>query len=248
MKNNKGFIAISLVYSFFLVFLVTLLAIALEYTQNRILLSDVKNEIQTYLNNLAEFNPISIENKEYVVGESISFAGDNWLVMNDEEDKTTVVLKRSLTKEEITTALNNAEIPTTIQEENKTLMCSNLYSYLLCSYESETSFNPYQWQKSIVNKIVEDWFSNHAHLQKAIQKNTIIPMQFEDGRGENTESFIRIPLNIEGETIKNVGIETTDIWFLTAISDFEINNGESNIVSYSEYKEIHPVITINKAI
>ncbi len=40
--NNKGFIAISLIYSFFLVFLITLLAVVSDYAHNRVLLNDVK--------------------------------------------------------------------------------------------------------------------------------------------------------------------------------------------------------------
>ncbi len=55
MKNNKGFIAISLIYSFFLVFLMVLLAILTNYTQERILLNDVKKETQEYLNTIKDF-------------------------------------------------------------------------------------------------------------------------------------------------------------------------------------------------
>ena len=46
MKNNKGFIAISLIYSFFLVFLVTLLMIALNYAKNRILTEDEEETLE----------------------------------------------------------------------------------------------------------------------------------------------------------------------------------------------------------
>lgn len=46
MKKKDGFIAISLIYSFFLVFLALLFSIAMDYSENRILLNDVKKETQ----------------------------------------------------------------------------------------------------------------------------------------------------------------------------------------------------------
>jgi len=82
-KNNKGFIAISLIYSFFLVFLVTLLMILANYVHNRILLSSVKKETQEYLNGLAEFNPVELENKIYNQGEEVNLASNRWLVLKD---------------------------------------------------------------------------------------------------------------------------------------------------------------------
>ncbi len=54
-NNNKGFIAISLIYSFFLVFLVTLLMISASYAKNRVLLNHEKQNIQEYLNDLPGF-------------------------------------------------------------------------------------------------------------------------------------------------------------------------------------------------
>lgn len=46
MKNNKGFLSISVVYSFFIVFLALLLFIVSSYINNRTLLNKVKNDIK----------------------------------------------------------------------------------------------------------------------------------------------------------------------------------------------------------
>ena len=46
MKNNKGFISISVVYSFFLVFLITLLFIVNSFVSNRTILRNVKDDIK----------------------------------------------------------------------------------------------------------------------------------------------------------------------------------------------------------
>ena len=46
MKNNKGFISISVVYSFFMVFLILLLFIVNNLVNNRLLLNTIKDEIK----------------------------------------------------------------------------------------------------------------------------------------------------------------------------------------------------------
>lgn len=46
MKNNKGFISISIVYSFFLIFLLLLVFIVEDFANNRILLRNIKTEIK----------------------------------------------------------------------------------------------------------------------------------------------------------------------------------------------------------
>lgn len=48
-NNNKGFIAISIIYSFFLVFLMTLVGILASYSHNRTILNNVKTTIQNNL-------------------------------------------------------------------------------------------------------------------------------------------------------------------------------------------------------
>ena len=101
MKNNKGFIAISLIYSFFLVFLMTLLSIIVDYAHNRILLNDVKKTTQEKLNGLSEFNPIRLENKAYTIGEVVSYADDKWVVIRNNSTSVILMLERSLKNSEM---------------------------------------------------------------------------------------------------------------------------------------------------
>ncbi|MEG0977345.1 MAG: hypothetical protein RSF02_02200 [Bacilli bacterium] len=49
MKNKKGFISITVVYSFFLVFLMMLLSITASYVNNRMLLKTMKDDVKTSL-------------------------------------------------------------------------------------------------------------------------------------------------------------------------------------------------------
>lgn len=50
MKNKKGFLAISVIFSFFIVFLMLITLILASYAQNRILMNQVKKDIKNNLN------------------------------------------------------------------------------------------------------------------------------------------------------------------------------------------------------
>ena len=49
--NNKGFIATSLIYSFFLIFITLFLTIIADYLQNKVLLNTVEKSIKEDINN-----------------------------------------------------------------------------------------------------------------------------------------------------------------------------------------------------
>ena len=50
MNNKKGFIATSLIYSFFLIFITLFLAIIADYLQNKVLLNTIENGIKEEIN------------------------------------------------------------------------------------------------------------------------------------------------------------------------------------------------------
>lgn len=243
-KNNKGFIAISLIYSFFLVFLVTLLAIVNEYAHNRVLLNDVKKETQEYLNGLAEFNPVHLENREYEILEEIPFASEKWNVIHDDGTFVTLLLNRSFSELEIIEALENVGIKN-VQNNDSVLMCLSEYNPFFCNYTNSVTFNYYRWDSSIVKKIVEYWFSNNATLQKAVQVMTLQNMTFTEGE-RNYNSYIRIPLANEYDTILK-----DDIWYLTRYTNTNgisyIKFGTNEISTHNHYKKISPVIMVKKS-
>lgn len=245
MKNNKGFIAISLIYSFFLVFLVTLLIIVNDYAHNRILLSDVKKETQNYLNQLAEFNPVTIENKTYAVNEEVVFGSERWNVLKDEGENVLLVLNRTLTQEEIDFAKNELALEN-MSNRNTTLMCLNVYSTTICNYVNSVTFNYYTWNISIVKKIIDVWFDNNASLQKALQKGSLQNMKYNDNI-MNHETFIRIPSFTEYNLIND-----SSIWYLSTgnrtngLSYLQI--GPELVSAHNTYKKIRPVIMVKKSI
>lgn len=50
MNNKKGFIATSLIYSFFLIFITLFLTIIADYLQNKVLLNTIENGIKEEIN------------------------------------------------------------------------------------------------------------------------------------------------------------------------------------------------------
>ncbi len=291
MKKKDGFIAISLIYSFFLVFLALLLSIAMEYSENRILLNDVKRETQEYLDGLAEFNPIFIENRGYNLGEEITYAYDKWQVIEDTEESVKVILNRILTLDEIDRAFSQIiGAKTTLSDLEKEFYRDVLDSSLLfagniqmclnfddtissvqtsyCGYGSSTNYRFYNYGNSVVQDVLNSWYSDNSTLKKAESVGYLQAMDFEDGLSDYSGSpyvyeqrFIRIPLINEAGVIKNVGGEQL-IWYVEGETEpFYKPDGSENIdggKSYikkengrdlaTSYKGIRPIIIIKKSL
>lgn len=243
MKNNKGFIAISLIYSFFLVFLVVLLLIASNYAKNRILLSHVKNTTQEYLNGLSEFNPVSLENRTYTNKEEVKIGSEMWQVITDNGEDVSLMLKRSLTNSELKNGLSSSYYSAI--SGSQIYMCYSSYTPSFCSYGG-VAYIHYTWRNSLVKAIVEKWLENDALLEKGVNIGNIVSMSYSDGAGSSYASFIRVPLASEYSQIGD-----SAIWYLTSAStsssNFNIKIGSSSVTSYSTRKTVHPVITVKKS-
>lgn len=267
LRNKKGFIAISLIYAFFLVFLATLLAIATDYAENRILLNDVKKYTKNYLNDLAEFNPVYIEDKTYTAGEVINYAYDEWIVLEDNGDSIKVILNHSLTSEEIIRIKAELNLPSSSYSSNTIQMCLSTYSLYngYCGYRDSTNYRLYNYGNSIVKKVLENWFSNNPTLQKAKDLNILQEMTYQDGLknyyGQSNEynTYVRIPNNSDTAAIKSIDsiksiVGNKKTWFLDADATVQsspqgksyIKIDSDNKVDTIYYKEIRPVIIIKK--
>lgn len=253
MRNNKGFIAISLIYSFFLVFLIVLLSVVANYAHNRILLNDVKVTIKEKLNDLSEFNPIYLENKTYTLNEVVRYANDNWIVLSNTSRGVRLLLERSLTNQELLAALESSGISCDlIVQENKINMCLPWYSSIFCSYKNATvgQYNEYSWSISVVKKVVDAWFNENALLQKALARGALNQQEFFDRNSNTYKEYIRIPLSGELDSLNNEDISKST-WSLT----FKKLDSGKNIISLNEEKsviahetklEIRPIIWVKK--
>lgn len=256
MKNKHGFIAISLIYSFFLVFLMTLVTILTNYTHNRILLNGVKTKTQEYLNGLSEFNPIGLENKTYNKGDYVFYANTSWKVIKDNGNSVVLIKAVALSSGEIQAAVANdkeSSFSTSVNRylnNNTVPMCfPESVGLNVCKYIDNNDYIPYQWEISIVYKIVNDFLYNNALLQKAQARGTLLPMEFYDntkeydGSNKKYNEFIRIPTSDE--------YSDSGIWSLTMDSFVPqygsyIKIGTSSFLAHSTKLAIQPVITVKK--
>lgn len=101
-KKNGGFIATSLIYSFFLVFALLMAAILATASENRILVNAIKKDIYDNLEEKSAYLVSSLANKTYSVGENISFAREDWLVVKDNGTTVTLIMNRGLNLQELT--------------------------------------------------------------------------------------------------------------------------------------------------
>ena len=69
--NKKGFIATSLIYSFFLIFITLFLTIIADYLQNKVLLNTIEKGIKEDLN-------FGLTCNDFDVNDEIFFQGDNF--------------------------------------------------------------------------------------------------------------------------------------------------------------------------
>lgn len=241
MKKKNGFIAISLIYSFFLFFLMVMLASSVKTIQARQLLNIFKDDLKTELNQDA-FVKLTIPQKVYSVSEEVDFIGEDWQVVQDKNDSVVLILKRSLRKKEILSVLDIDETNTDYFSNScnndvcKIRMCMNQFSNQYCYYKNNSNALNYSWETSIGKVVLERWFSKNENFQKICdfkyqeslgqyecQKDTLIKMSFTDQR-RNYTGYIRL-INYLDEVHSNTSIKnqkdswynnTKDSWSLTA--------------------------------
>ena len=101
--NRKGFIATSIIYAFFLMFLMMMVIILARSVNNRILVDAVKDDVRDAMEEQDSFINLILEDKAYTVGEIISYAGETWQVLQNKTDSAVLILNRGLTQTEIET-------------------------------------------------------------------------------------------------------------------------------------------------
>ena len=73
--NNKGFIATSLIYSFFLIFITLFLTIIADYLQNKVLLNTIEKGIKVDINSTIGIQDFEVGDKLYFVENINGFNG-----------------------------------------------------------------------------------------------------------------------------------------------------------------------------
>lgn len=256
MKKKNGFIATSLIYSFFLLFLMIMLASTTKNAQNRELLRAMKNDIKEALST-KKFVNLQIANKDYPKNSSLNFAGHTWQVIEDKPGTDTepgtvvLILNRTLTNEEIKSTseieTTNTNFYGTCDEKSCQIkMCATEVKDGYCYYSTTT--NDYSWNKSTAKKIVENWLSQDEKL-KEIKDTKLVNMTFSDGI-ENTSGYVRLATSAE---ISDAGgtwqRSTENSWSLSKIN----TEGEATLavlngtpILATQALALRPVIEVKK--
>ena len=100
MNFKKGFMATSLIYSFFLVFLMLMVSILASGVSNRVFISAIQKDIRSSLEGEQGFIVDTLPNT-YQEGDEVSFAGETWIVLVKKTSSMVLILKESLSKSTI---------------------------------------------------------------------------------------------------------------------------------------------------
>lgn len=221
MKNKKGFIATSMIYSFFLVFLMLMVTILANSINNRILVGRIKEDIRSEIDAEASFAVDALPSKNYAVSEVVRFAGEDWNVITDKGSTVVLVLNRALNKQEIVSAIreegNNRIYGTCNDTDCQVRACFNASTTQTageqyCWYYSGSSYRIPAWNptssqinnsnvtlrqgQTIVSSVVRSWFDSHQSLQRVLNKGKLVSMSFSDG-GSTVSGYVRIPSTSE---------------------------------------------------
>lgn len=275
MKQKNGFMATSLIYSFFLVFLMLMVGILAKNASNRILLDAIKDDIRNKLNEDTAFVIDLLEKRNYSAGEVVSFAGESWKVLTASDSSATTVLlglNRALTGDEIKLSIgkefSNTEFFGTCNASScRVRSCRNAASgQEYCYYypannrlhtkpswlPSISQVHTQDYGRTIVSMVVNNWLHTNQGLQRAMDKSTLIPMTFSDGY-MNVTGYIRTPIctNSNMTECNNLG-GTSPYHLLNSVGPsnellIRIFNGTIQEVNSNTDAFIIPVITVKKA-
>lgn len=259
--RKDGFIATSLIYSFFLVFLILMSLILTRTANNRILLNAIKGDIRKELDEQSGFIIEEIENKTYAVKEKIVFANETWQVLQNKTSSVVVVLSRALTQNEIVNAIGSARMTSEYLGTCNTTSCQvracrEAYSgqdfcYLYSANNNlflRPSWNPTStdvtagYGKTIVSEIVSEWLKTHSGMSRVTKKNQLLSMSFSDGFKNHT-GFIRLPTNSE---VGNITDGAMPYHLINSPNDGKTVRLSSGTVPSSRAAFIRPVIEIKK--
>ena len=270
MKNKKGFIATSMIYSFFLVFLMLMMTILVSSVNNRIFVSRINEDIKSELENQGSFIVDTLPVKNYSIGESVTLANETWQVIEDKGSQVVLVLSRALQKDEIIKAIGeegNAQMYGTCNDTDcQVRACFNASSsitggQLYCwFYAGNTnlyripSWNPTTAQiqsqnygQTIVSAVVRSWFNTHRGVQRLLSQSKLVEMDINDG-ALTTKGYVRLPLTSEVSNTSNANkwanIKPFHLLEKNSNTETRIYNTSMQNVNSNTAAYIRPVIEV----
>ncbi len=264
MKNKKGFIATSVIYAFFLMFLMMMVIVLAQSVNNRVLVRAVKDDIRDEMENNDSLVNITLENRTYTIGEVVSYAAESWQVIQNKTSSVVLMLNRGLSQTEIESyirayATDSMYFGTCSGANCQVRECltsdtGGEYCYISGSLYRRPMWNPtvaeiqdQNYGQTLPSVSTRGWFSAHQYLQRALEANKLVQMTFSDGFKNNT-SYVRLPLSTEvsGNPVFST---TTPFHLVNAASANQINiysNGTVSRVTLSTAAYVRPVIEVVK--
>ena len=263
--NRKGFIATSIIYAFFLMFLMMMVIILAKSVNNRILVDAVKDDVRDAMDEQDSFVNIVLEDKTYTVGEIVTYAGETWQVLQNKTDSAVLMLNRGLTQTEIETYIrayandtvyfgtctnNNCQVRYCITENKEGEYCyyvNNTINRIPMWNPTIDEIQNQNYGRTLPSISTNGWLQNHQYLQRALTEGKLIEMTFNDGL-KNTTSYVRLPLSTEvsGNT---TFASTTPFHTVNAASANQINlynNGTVSASATTTPAYVRPVIEVIK--
>lgn len=259
--NRKGFMATSLLYSFFFVFLMLMIGILAASVSNRVLVNNIKKDIREDIEGSSSIIKLDIPYKNYRQGDTIEFANESWRVLSIDIQSRIIslILNRSLTYEEITLAFSKDYNDNTkasyfdckdstclLRECVKDATRGNAECYIITSNRNlyntpiwkpngrETELKNSFYGQSLVGKTVDSWFLSHPGLKLAQEKGKLLSQSFSDGTINYTNEFIRLPSSKEVSIINSW-------WNASDYPIHLIDKPSNNKIYVCEYKNSNAV-------
>ena len=180
--NRKGFIATSIIYAFFLMFLMMMVIILAKSVNNRILVDAVKDDVRDAMDEQDSFVNIVLEDKTYTVGEIVTYAGETWQVLQNKTDSAVLMLNRGLTQTEIETYIrayandtvyfgtctnNNCQVRYCITENKEGEYCyyvNNTTNRIPMWNPTVDEIQNQNYGRTLPSISTNGWFQNHQYL------------------------------------------------------------------------------------
>ena len=242
--NRKGFMATSLLYSFFFVFLMLMMGILAASVSNRVLVNNIKKDIREDIEGSSSIIKLDIPYKNYRQGDTIEFANESWRVLSIDIQSRIIslILNRSLTYEEITLTISKDYNDNT----KASYFDCNAECYIITSNRNlyntpiwkisghETELKNVRYGQSLVGKTVDSWFLSHPGLKLAQEKGKLLSQSFSDGTINYTNEFIRLPSSKEVSIINSW-------WNASDYPIHLIDKPSNNKIYVCEYKNSNAV-------
>lgn len=172
--NNKGFIATSLIYSFFLIFITLFLTIIADYLQNKVLLTTIEDGIKDTINSTKTI-------EDFDIGDILDFGVDATTTLDSSITNGSTWVIGSINFNN-----NNIVLYSIDKDKGKTTCGSDCLSYEILQHDLEQSnlgsstttlitiLNSFNFNDISTGELVYNYYFNDAdNVRRTITKNCV---------------------------------------------------------------------------